>query len=1192
MSTESVEEALSIFDAALPSNSLSNLQELVIRHCWEGRTYTQIAEICGYDDDYIRDVGFQLWKQLSKSLGQKVSKSNFKSVLRHHSKTDFPVSNPSPPSTCLTDWGTAADVPLFFGRERELATLTQWVKQDRCRLVSILGMGGMGKTSFSIRLAQTLQNDFEALVWRSLKAAPPLDTLLTNLLKTLAPAPDVLISDNTAGKIEQFIEALRARRCLIILDNLEVLLESGQNCGTFQSSYEDYKDLIQSVGEISHQSCVFITSREKLQGVDELEGEHFPVRTLYLSGLDPASSQKILDKRDLAGTPQDFQALIDYYSGHPLALKIISTSIRDLFAGNIGQFLAQGAGVFNGLQRLLFKQIHRLSNLEEAILYWLAIHTEPVSIEQLVDDLVPQPSKPALLEALESLIRRSLLETIALGNSAAYTLQPVIMECLIDRLVETVCIEIKTITPQYLLSHALIKAQTEDNLRDTQTRLILQPLSAQLTGQFGAVGLCQQLRVLLKHLQTLTNSQIGYGGGNLVNLLRHLESDLTGYNFSGLTLRQAILHDLSLQRTDFSRVTFQQCTFANTFGGITSIAFSPDGASFATCDTNGNVAIWSVEDQYPTAKCVGHNFWTWAVTFSPNSQKLASCGQDQTIRIWDAKTGHCCKILQGHISIVLDIAFSPCGSFLLSSSNDGSIKLWDIDKGICQQTFVGHKKCVWGVVFDPDGQSFYSGGEDNCIRYWDLKTGECLKVFAGHTQWVMTIALSPDGLLLASAGMDNTVKLWCTSTGNCLFTLSGHQAPVVSVAFSPDSRTLASGSYDQTVRLWNTRTGNCTQRLDKHTNRIWCVRFHPSKPLLASGGDDNTTRFWNPQTGEATTTLQGYSNGIYAIALHPCQSLLASAHEDQTIRLWQTLTHVSNSDHEALEPYQTLRGHQNRILAIAFSPNGQTLASGSLDRTIKLWNPETTQCRVTLQGHTSWIWDIAFHPNSKILASASYDRTIKVWDIESGHCTHTLGGHLGSALSVAFSPDGQWLASGGYQQMLKLWRLNGDCVRTWYAHPNRIWTVAFSPDSQWLATGGEDHQIMIWEVATGDLLQTLSGHQQSVLCLRFSADGKTLFSSSGDHTLKQWDISTGQCLQTYSGHEHWAWSVALASDKLLLSGSQDETIRCWDIKTGQPLQRLSVPRPYAGMNITDAEGLSDAQFQALAVLGAFHAPAP
>jgi WD40 repeat protein len=1195
----SVGEALLVLDAVLAPDSLSNLEELMIRHCSEGKTYAQIAEMTGYDDDYIRTVGFRLWRRLSQAMSIRVSKSNFQAILRHYQESRSQIAtNPLPETKAishrLTDWGTAADVPNFYGRDSEMATLSRWVGADRCRLISILGMGGIGKSALAIRLAQTMQTQFDALIWRSLKSAPPLNELLSGLLKFLAPSPDASIPTNVTGKLEQLIAYLRQKRCLIILDNFDMLLQSGQQAGVLQTEYQEYHELLQYAGELSHISCILLTSREKPQGIDAMAGDRLPVRTMYLTGLDTASSQLVLDQKGLTGSELEINRLIDHYRGHPLGLKIVASSIYELFGGNITQFLQQGHNVFNGLRQLLARQMQRLSPMEQDILYWLAINCEPIALELLQKDLMPEPLPAMLLEALESLRRRSLIETAKTdAGFNAFTLQPVVMEYLIDDLIQLLCEEIATTSPHYFLSHALLKAQTEDNIRESQTRLILQPLAAKLLGNFGAeIALVRQLQTLVVQLQVLPVKQHGYGGGNLLNLLRYLKIDLRGFNFSGLLIRQALMHDITLHQTNFSRAVFHQCQFANTFGGVTCIAFSPDGQFFATSDSNGILTIWSVANMHPIARCQGHSSWVWSVAFHPTQPILASGAQDHTIRLWDSKNGACFRILQGHDNIVTDTIFSPDGRYLASSSTDSTIKLWEIKSGKCVQTLHGHDACVWSAVFTANSDRLFSGGEDNCIRYWDIQTGECLRVFVGHSQWIMAIALSPDGHQIASASMDGTIKLWCTNTGNCLHTLNGHAAPVVSVAFSPDGSTVASGSYDLTVRLWETRTGTCKQVFKKHTNRVWSVKFHPSGTFLASGGDDNTTRFWNPRTGESTTTLQGHSNSIYAIALYPNQPMVASGHEDQTVRLWRLPHNLADRipvppQQKTIEPFQALYGHQNRVLAIAFSPDGKTIASGSTDRTIKLWSPETERCRLTLQGHSSWIWDLAFHPSGKAIASASYDRTVKLWDVETGNCTQTLEGHLGSALSVGFSPDGQWLASGGYEQMLKLWRTESyECARTWYAHGNRIWTVAFSPNSEWLASAGDDQQVMVWDAKTGKCLQVLSGHQQLVTVVRFSPDGRQLVSGSADRTIKHWDVDTGECLQTLSGHQHWVWSLIFIAPNLLLSASQDESIQCWDLQTGQAFQYLEVPRPYAEMDITGAMGLTDAQYQTLTVLGA------
>lgn len=1226
------EQLLTTIDALSPT-PLSNLQEAIIRLSWDKKTYAEIAQITGYDHDYVRDVGFQLWRCLSQQLSIKVSKSNFASVIRRHHTQ--PVPAPAPLSQRLIDWGAAADLSNFFGREQDLATLQQWIIEEQCHLITILGMGGIGKSTLTLHLAQTLQNHFDHLIWRSIKTEPPFKDLLTNLLQQLAQSPlDLTKPDDDTQLISRLIEHLKHQRCLIILDNFDALFQIGENCGVLKPTAASYGQLLHQLGSVQHKSCILVTSREKPQAMDELDGDFLPVRSLFLHGLDLESSRQLLSLKGITGTEQAQTQLIKFYRGHPLALKIIATTIRELFAGNISAFIQQGLGVFKGLSTLLTQQLSRLSHLELEILYWLAIENEPVTLEDLAENILPKPPLTAVLEALDSLKRRSLIETTALtefgevkatfraangqvnaqplnafnpsnsneshsfihpgeGNTPpvnrtyAYLLQPVLSEYLINKLTQILPHEIIVDSPQYLLSHALVKAQSESNIRQIQTRLILAPIVAQLISHYGSVpALIKQLQVLLQTLSNLPRHHVGYGAGNLINLLRYLNADLTGYQFTQLPIRQAILQDLALHHTNFAGVQFHDCLFANTFGGILCIDFSPDGQLCATSDTNGVITLWTLAGMKPTTQLRGHSSWAWAVLFHPQQPLLASCGDDRTIRLWDTTTGQCYSIIHGHSSVVLDLDFNPDGTVLVSTSNDTHLKLWDVKTGECIRDITNNDKCAHCVVFAPDGQGIYSGGEDNTIRYWPLKPSECSQVFAGHQHWIIDVAITPTGDYLASASLDGTIRLWDAATGECLQTLSDHRSACVSVAFSPDGQWLASGSYDRTVRIWDHASGTCLKILNGHTNLVWAVIFHPSGQLLASGGEDYTTRFWQAQTGESISTLQGYSNAVYKIARHPHLALLASGHEDQQVRLWH-LSSPALPPSERVTPHRSLRGHQGRVTAVAFSPDGTRLASASIDQTIRLWSPITDECLLTLPGHQSWIWDIAFHPHKPVIASASYDKTIKLWDIESGQCLQSLDCGEKSPNRIAYSPDGQWLVSGGYKQSLKLWDAeSGQCLHEWLVHANRIYAVVFSADSRWLASGGEDNQILLWDLCTMSASQILKGHQQTILSLSFSHDPGRLFSSSADHTIKEWELETGDCIHTYAGHQDWVESIVLSTDGTLYSGSKDGTIKGWCISNHQLCDKLEIPRPYDHMNITGAEGLTDGQIKALLALGA------
>jgi len=1190
-----VEEAIALVEQLLERGRLTKVQEIVFRQSWVGQTYSEMAIESDYDHGHIKDVGSQLWRSLSQVLGEKVSKNNLHGVLKRTEQRQKDT-NASPtlnfqPFTNYTNWGEAIDVSQFYGRTAELETLSQWIVRDACggklrsRLIALLGMGGMGKTALSVKLAEQLQGEFEYIIWRSLRHAPFFQDKLTDCIKILSHQQVTTLPADPHEQITCLIEYLRKSRCLLILDNFDTLLQQGKQTGCYREGYEPYGELLWRLGETRHQSCVLLTSREKPAEVAALEGDGLPVHTLALSGLEVAAGQTILTLKGLSGSEDETRQLVECYRGNPLALKIAATSIRDLYEGNIARFFTEGTTVFYGIGNLLEQQFKRLSTSEQQVMYWLAINREKISPAELQTAFTPALPKPQLMSVLESLRWRSLIES----NIGEFTQQPVVMEYVTDCLIEQVCQEIVTESLQYLLTHVLIQAQAKDYIRDSQIYLIVRPILNKLQITLGSAHqLEHKLGKLITKLQNEAIDTVGYGGGNLLNLLAQLETDLTGYDFSRLNIRNCDLRSLNLHQVNFTQTKFRDCVFAATFGGITSVVFSQDGRCLATSDTNGEIYIWDTSNSKQLFSCKEHNSWVWNLAFSPVHPILASCGQDHTIKLWDTTTGECLKTLHGHTSIVSAIAWSPNAQLLASTSYDHTVKVWHLATGKCLQTLFGHNACVWSVAFHPADQILATAGEDNTIKLWDLETGCCVQTLEGHQHWVKAIAFSPEGQILASGSFDQTLKLWDLHTGVCLMTLLGHAEVVTSVAFSPKGDLLTSGSYDQTVKIWHIDTGKCLDTLEKHTNRIWSVAFHPQGHLIASGGDDHAARVWELQTGQCTKTFQGHSNAIYGIAHSWQQNLLASGHEDETIKLWDINLNAPQGLKVDLQPFRILHGHSNRVFSVAFSHNGQLLASASADRTIKLWNPHTGQCLKTLHGHGSWVWAIAFSPNSNFLASGSYDHTIKIWDVPSGECLQTLQGHPGSVLAIAFSQDGKTFFSSGYDSIVKRWDLEtGNCLNTWEADSNRVWAVAVSPDNQYVATGGDDSLVRLWDIDTGVCLRTFSGHTSQALCILFTADGSRMISGSSDRTIKIWNLVTGDCLATLQNHLHWVWSLSLTpDDQTLLSGSWDETINCWDITTGQCQQTLRPARPYEGMIITEVMGLTEAEVATLKVLGA------
>lgn len=324
------------------------------------------------------------------------------------------------------DWDSAPDVSVFYGRIEELSTLEQWIVKNRCRAIALLGMGGIGKTALSVKLGQQIQDEFEYLIWRSLRNAPPFENFLTDLLHFFSKHNKTDLFQTSERRFSQLMECLRNHRCLLILDNWETVLSTGQLAGQTRFGYEGYGELLKQIGESHHNSCLLLTSWEKPREIAAIESPNSLVRSFHVNGLGEAASN-ILKEKGLSEEPL-WSELIKPYRGNPLALKIVATTIEDLFAGSVSEFLIQNTLFLGDFEYLLYQQYQRLSPLEKEIMYWLAVNIKPVSVYELRDKLHLEISLSELLKVLESLGRRSLIEKLKEKNTTLLSLQPLVMK--------------------------------------------------------------------------------------------------------------------------------------------------------------------------------------------------------------------------------------------------------------------------------------------------------------------------------------------------------------------------------------------------------------------------------------------------------------------------------------------------------------------------------------------------------------------------------------------------------------------------------------------------------------------------------------------------------------------------------------------------------------------------------------------
>ncbi|KAI9342072.1 quinon protein alcohol dehydrogenase-like superfamily, partial [Zopfochytrium polystomum] len=521
------------------------------------------------------------------------------------------------------------------------------------------------------------------------------------------------------------------------------------------------------------------------------------------------------------------------------------------------------------------------------------------------------------------------------------------------------------------------------------------------------------------------------------------------------------------------------------------MAFDATSTLVATGSADSTIRVWDVDRGFATHWFKGHSGVVSAVTFfnSVSSTKkpvvrLASASDDCKIRIWDLESKSCTAVLDGHVSVVRGLSFSPDGLYLISGGRDSVINLWDLKSGEALRTVpvnesvettgcipLAASRKIWPKA---KGPIVFAGGERGVIRIWDMATGACLQTQPSSGSSPHQIALSyflPTANELVIVTTDQNILFVSLSEG--LSTdrqIIGYNDEIVDLQYvTPDESKVALATNSEQIRLFDLTTPY-SDILYGHTDAVICLSVSSDGLLLASGSKDRSGRIWRYK--EETKKFfcaglcLGHTEAIGAISIsRKSNSFVITGGQDRTVKLWDTSSLKDATDKEShLKATYTVLAHDKDINSVAVAPNDKVFATGSQDRTAKIWSVKDGALLGVCKGHTRGVWSVQFSPVDQVLATSSGDKTIKFWSAADFSCLRTFHGHLNSVLRIHFVSLGMQLLSVGSDGLLKLWNIkDSDCAGTFDNHSDKVWALTVHKSEKLFLTGSADSTLTVWE---------------------------------------------------------------------------------------------------------------------------------
>jgi WD40 repeat protein/serine/threonine protein kinase len=605
---------------------------------------------------------------------------------------------------------------------------------------------------------------------------------------------------------------------------------------------------------------------------------------------------------------------------------------------------------------------------------------------------------------------------------------------------------------------------------------------------------------------------------------------------------------------------------------VRACAFSPDRKHIVSGGDDQRIRVWDLAGYQETRVLhstvfAGHEDAVLSARFSRDGKNIVTASRDRTASLWDAATGQPIhRFQEGHEFLISAAEFFPDGKLLATGAGDNSVRVWNVTAGTQEAAFAPTGR-IGTLAVSPDGKWVVTGSMDNEIQIWDIaKSAQPIAKLVGHETEVSALTFTRDGNWLASGDESGRVRLWKANAapGQWVFEreLDGHSVAITGLRFTPDGKRLITASGDHTCGQWDLATGEEMQQLVlKHPDWVTSLDLSGDGSQALTTCDDGTARLFRLAGGAQVAAVKASGQPYNAASFSPDGSTaVLTAAGDKQVSLWDlSAAEVAANQQPTVRRIMDFNKTGEEVWRAKFAADGRHLLTiGGNDA--QLWNLDARKAVVRYSPHGT-VASAAISPDGKLVATGSWDRSAKIWDAATGRAIRKINrAHGGYINSVEFSPDGRQLLTASDDGTARTWDIAtgkpvGDPLS---GHQARLIAATYSRDASRILTVSGDATGRIWDPASGQFTELKDGHKWAVLCGRFSSDMAHVITGSQDKSAIIWDVRTGKPGIRLEGHTAAVTSVALSRDGTrALTGSQDNTAKLWDATTGKEI--LSLP---------------------------------